>query len=431
LLERAHPGSADLLVSAIELAPMDSDAPGRELVERVHKDAEGLARTLSPDPVLKRSGPRWRFLAGAVLAGSCATILTANPVLAGIFFERALGRELPWPQRTHLVLEIPAVGQRLQVESDGERILVRAARGSDVPILVRAIGETPSEVILHFDSGHQKALNSGGTDLFRTLLRSVQQDVSFYVTGGDHGDEGTSVSLTVLQPPVVAGIAWEVTPPAYSGLAQGITFDPDVEVLQGSTVRVTIQPDPADATGSARLLPEDLVRPLVAGVFPRRESGQPSAEEGQLAGLSFEIQAQLSLRVSFDLLDGSGLPNPDPGLHALSVIEDRRPEVFLLAPSRAEVDVVAGGAVPLHVRLEDDFAIADVRWDLRSATDPDQTLSEGSLTPRPVPRDLSSLGSASRDRQVARTRLEVNELSPDDTPPAGSRWTLQVVARAS
>jgi hypothetical protein len=141
------------------------------------------------------------------------------------------------------------------------------------------------------------------------------------------------------------------------------------------------------------------------------------------------MKAQLSLRVSFDLLDGSGLPNPDPGLHALSVIEDRRPEVFLLAPSRAEVDVVAGGAVPLHVRLEDDFAIADVRWDLRSATDPDQTLSEGSLTPRPVPRDLSSLGSASRDRQVARTRLEVNELSPDDTPPAGSRWTLQVVAR--
>ena len=429
LLERAHPGSADLLVSAIELAPMDSDAPGRELVERVHKDAEELARTLSPDPVLKRSGPRWRFLSGAVLAGSCATILTANPVLAGIFFERALGRELPWPQRTHLVLEIPAVGQRLQVEIDGERILVRAARGSDVPILVRAIGETPSEVILHFDSGHQKALNSGGTDLFRTLLRSVQQDVSFYVTGGDHGDEGTSVSLTVLQPPVVAGIAWEVTPPAYSGLAQGMTFDPDVEVLQGSTVRVTIQPDPADATGSARLLPEDLVLPLVAGVFQRRESGQPSAEEGQLAGLSFEIKAQLSLRVSFDLLDGSGLPNPDPGLHALSVIEDRRPEVFLLAPSRAEVDVVAGGAVPLHVRLEDDFAIADVRWDLRSATDPDQTLSEGTLTPRPVPRDLSSLGSASRDRQVARTRLEVNELSPDDTPPAGSRWTLQVVAR--
>jgi len=429
LLERAHPGSDDLLVSAVELDPIDSDAPGRELVDRVHKDAEGLARTLSPDPVLKRSGPRWRFLSGAVLAGSCAAILAANPVLAGIFFERALGRELPWPQRTHLVLEIPAVGQRLQVQSEGERMLVRAARGSDVPILVRAIGETPSEVILHFDSGHQKALGSGGTDLFRTLLRSVQQDVNFYVTGGDHADEGTSVSLTVLQPPVVAGIAWEVTPPAYSGLTKGVTFEPDVEVLQGSTVRVTVQPDPADATGSARLLPEDLVRPLVAGVFPQRVPRQPSTEEGQVTGLSFEIQAQLSLRVSFDLLDSSGLPNPDPGLHALTVVEDRRPEVFLLAPSRAEVDVVAGGAVPLHVRLEDDFAIADVRWDLRHAADPDQTLSEGTLTPRPVPKDLSSLGSASRDRQVARTRLEVNELSPEDTPAAGSRWTLQVVAR--
>ncbi len=431
LLERAHPGSDDLLVSAIELAPMESDAPGRELVDRVHKDAEGLARSLSPDPVLERSGPRWRFFTGIALAGSCTAILAANPVLAGIFFERALGGDLPWPQRTHLVLEIPAVGQRLQVESEGERVLVRAARGSDVPILVRAIGETPDEVILHFDSGHQKALGSGGTDLFRTLLRSVQQDVSFYVTGGDHTDEGTSVRLSVLQPPVVAGIAWEVTPPAYSGLAKGTVFDPDVEVLQGSTVRVTIQPDPADATGSVRLLPEDRVLPLIAGVFPQRAQGpeQPPSEEGQPAGLSFELLAQLSLRVSFDLLDGSGLPNPDPGLHALTVVEDRRPEVFLLAPSHAEVDVVAGGAVPLHVRLEDDFAIADVRWDLRNAVDPDEALSEGILTSRPVPRDLSSLGSASRDRQVARTRLEVNELCPEDVAAAGSRWTLQVVAR--
>jgi hypothetical protein len=427
LLERAHPGSDDLLVSAIELDPMDSDAPGRELVARVHRDAEGLASSLSPDPVLDRSGPRWRFVSGIVLGGACAAVLAANPVLAGIFFERALGREVSWPQKTHLVLEIPAVGQRLQVESEGAHLLVRAARGSDVPILVRAIGEAPGEVILHFDSGHQKALGSGGTDLYRTLLRSVQQDVSFHVTGGDHTDEGTRVSLTVLQPPVVAGIAWEVTPPAYSGLAKGIVFDPDVEVLQGSTVRVTIQPDPADATGSARLLPEDRVHPLVAGIFP--QPGEPSTEEGQLAGLSFELLARLSLRVSFDLLDGSGLPNPDPGLHAMTVIEDRRPEVFLLAPSRAEVDVVAGGAVPLHVRLEDDFAIADVRWDLVDAVDPDRTLSEGALDPHPVPKDLSSLGSASRDRQVARTRLEVNELSPEDVPAAGSRWTLQVVAR--
>lgn len=431
LLERAHPGSADLLVSAIELAPMEDDAPGRDLVDRVQKDAEGMARSLTPEPVLERSGPRWRFLTGVVLSAACAATLAANPVLAGIFFERALGREVPWPQKTHLILEIPAVGQRLQVENEGKRILVRAARGSDVPVLVHARGEIPGEVLLHFDSGHQKALGSGGTNLFRTLLRSVQQDVSFYVTGGDHTDDGTSVSLTVLQPPVVAGIAWEVTPPAYSGLPHGLVFDPDVEVLQGSRVRVTIQPDPADATGSARLLPEDRVLPLVAGTFPQRagDPGEPTPGQPGAVGLSVELQAQFSLRVSFDLVDGSGLPNPDPGLHALTVIEDRRPEIFLLAPRRAEVDVVAGGAVPLHVRIEDDFAIAEVRWDLRDAAAPDRTLSEGDLTSRPVPGDLPSLGSTSRDRRVARILLEVNELGAEQVPATGSRWILQVVAR--
>ncbi len=427
LLERAHPGSADLLVSAVELAPVEASAPGRDLIDRVQEDAEGLAKTLSPDPVLDRSGPRWRFLSGVVLTAACAATLMANPAMAGIFFERALGREVPWPQRTHLVVEIPSVGQRLQVETDGSHVRVRAARGSDVPVLVRALGERPGEVLMHFESGHQKALGSGGTTLFRTLLRSVQQDMEFYVTGGDHTDESTRVTLTVLQSPEVAGISWMVTPPAYSGLPEAVTFNPDVEVLQGSSVRVVVLPDPPDATGSARLLPEDLVVPLESWTFPQA-SAAPEPAGRPAPGLSFEFEAQLSMRVSFDLLDDSGLPNPNPGLHALTVIEDRRPEILLLAPQRAELDVVAGGAVPLRVRVEDDFAVASLGWDLRDAAEPDRTLRDEDLTPQPIARDLSSLGSANRDRQIAGALLEVNDLSAGEVPAAGTRWILQVVA---
>lgn len=420
LLERAHPGTADLLVSAIQLGPRAAASPARALIARVVADAERTAAHLGVAAVLDRRGPRRRLATGGALGTLTALVLLATPVLSGIFLRRMLGADVSWPQRTHLRLEIPPVGD-LRVETGPLKIVVRAARGSDVPILVHVEGVVPREVFLHFDH-YESALTSGGTSPFRTLLRSVQEDLRFHVTGGDDRDGLPEVVLHVLQPPDVAAVAWEIEPPAYSGLASSLVHDPDIEVLQGSRVRVHMLPDPPGATGFARLLPEDRELPLERRPFP-----SPGADEEQ-DGLSFELVADFSLRVSFHLEDDTGLPNPDPGLFGITVVLDRRPEILMLAPGRAARDVVLGGAVPLRVRVEDDYGVASLEWDVRSVQNPDDALVRGTLTGHRISTPEALFGGGAREVLVAGVRLEVDELGGDQPPTDGQQLTLQVFA---
>ena len=420
LLERAHGDSRDLLVSAVQLAPKADQAP--KLIERVVQEAEDLSTRLDPGRVVDPRGTRRRI--GLAAATSVVTVaaLAAQPALAGIFLQRMFGADVRWPQRTHLAVEIPAVGDRIQVEETDSEITVRAARGSDVPVLVRADGIVPREVMLHFDSGYKTPLTSGGTPVFRTLLRSVQEDLSFHVTGGDDEDGEPKVRVQVLQPPDVAGIAWAIEPPAYSGIEPSLVHAPDIEVLEGSRVRIFMRPDPVEATGVARLLPEDREVELERSPFPMEDGSEVGG------GLSFEFAADLSLRISFELVDETGLPNPDPGLFGVTTIEDRRPEVLLLAPARADLDVVAGGAVPVRARIEDDFGLASLAWDVRSAQNPDEPLLGDDLTFTRVETPEAFYGVNAPNTWVAGTRLEVSDLGGEDVASVGTQVTLQVFA---
>ncbi|MCP3918686.1 MAG: hypothetical protein GY711_24330 [bacterium] len=433
MLERKHPETSDLLVSAVQLAPQveaQTAVPGRELIERVIQDAEAQVRGLDVGRVIDANGPRRRMAAGVFLSIATTVVFAVNPTLSGIFFQRMFGANVPWPQRTLLSVEIPVLSDRAQlIESQGE-ILVRAARGSDIPVLVRAEGVIPSEVILHFASGHKTPLPSGGTPLFRTLLRSVQEDIEFYVTGGDDERGEPLVRVQVLQPPDVSALAFRVEPPAYSGRPTRLEHDTDVEVLQGTRVTVFMLPDPVDADGVAHVLPEDREFALTRVPFPARE-GEEARPDGAPAGegLSFELVADASLRFRYALSDDTGLPNPDPGLYAIQVIDDKRPEIVLLAPGRAEIDVVAGGAVPLRVRFEDDFGIEATNWDVRPSQDPDQLLASGELATRPIePGPEDSFRSSARVLAVGRARLEVDTLGGEMPLLEGQQVVLQVVA---
>ena len=434
LVGRGHPETTDLLVSAVQLGPRAARSANRELIERVVADAEARVGGIDVSRVVDARRPRLRIGAGAAASTVTALVLLLNPTLSTIFFQRMLGADVAWPQRTHLRVEIPELSDRIQVSESAELILVRAARGTDIPVLIHVEGLVPREVIMHFESGNETPLPSGGTSLLRKTLPSVQENIEFYVTGGDDRSGLPVVHIDVLQAPDIAGLAFQVDPPAYTGRARRVVFGTDVEVLQGSRVKVNMLPDPIEANGTVRILPANLEMALTREPFPSAEG--PGAEEGSAAeatdappGLSFELVAENSLRFQFELTDETGLSNPDPGLFGVQVIEDRRPEVVLLAPGRAEVNVVAGGAVPLRVRIEDDFGLAGVRWDVRSYTDPDRLLTEGTLASREAePEGESAYLAGARAVAVATTRLEVDELGGETLLLEGQQVILQVVA---
>jgi hypothetical protein len=428
LVERAHPELKQVLVSAVELSNGDNIQDSeidRELVDRVISEAEQLAPSLALRETSDPRRARTSFLLGTL--GVLSAILTFG--LQGdstrIFFERIAGAGPSWPQRTYLVLEIPLAGE---LNSTRDELQLSVARGSDLPVVVRTEGRVPDEVTIHFDGGHEVLLGSAGRGVFRTLLRSVQEDISFHVTGGDDRDGTPNASIQVLQPPDVSTIVVQIVPPTYSGLPERLESDRDVSVLANSVVTVFMRPDPLEATGIARLLPRDEVHSLERRPFPRLGAEEEQAPE-QVDGLSFELIAQESLRYRFELVDETGLSNPDPGLFGIEVQADRAPQIELLSPTRGEIESVVGGALPLKALASDDFALSRLTWrSVATSSDTEPHLEFELQETEPInPEELSGR-QGDRDLIFASRRIDVDELFGTQPPTEGEVFQIDVSA---
>ena len=455
LFERTHPDLRELLISAVQFqrAPRSGASASDPalagaavadpaMVAAVIAAAESRAAARVPRAVVDPEAPRARLLLG--LGGSlCLAVLAwLNPLLARTFFERLLGGSASWPQRTHLVLEVPGVEQDSVVERSRERLRLRLERGADLAILVTAEGLAPDEVTLHFEGGRDLVVGRTGSATYRTLLQSLQEDIAFHVTGGDDEGGQPRVEVEVLEPPDVEGLALRVEPPAYSGLPVAHYFNQDIEVLKGSVVSVHVLPTPRDAVGYVRFLPDDTTQDLVRAPFPSNappheplpNDGAVAAEPGE-AGLTFTCTAEKTLGFRIELTDANGLSNPEPALYRIRVLEDRAPELAVLSPARSEFETVRGGAIPLRVRAEDDFALDALGWRVRisdGAQDEGPPLRTAELTPvRPPPEELGKKpAKGTRDVALGSTRLELDSLGTSEAPVAvDSRFELEFFAR--
>ncbi len=418
LVERAHPSLSSVLVSAVQLERRPEGSPA--LVAATVARAEAAVRDLELDRVFDPARAKARLAWSAVALAGVALVGWLDAQGARIFLARIAGAEVSWPRRTELVLEVRA-GAPLDPADPSTR---RVARGSDVPVVVVARGETPEEVVLHDSLGRRQVLAATARGNFGALVRGVSQDVELWATGGDDQDEGPKVRLVVLVPPDVAGVAVAIEPPAYANLAPSVHFDGAAKALQGSRVRVHVLPTPPEARGVARFEPDGRALELAPAAFPTREAGAP----GQ-AGLAFEFEAEATTRFRFELTDANGLSNPDPGLHGVDVIEDKAPRIELSAPARSDLDTTAQGLVALRARIEDDFGVAQVELSCEplegeallvplEATPLDPALLASERPASEMPRDL---------RAVAR-KLEAVALFAPGACAAGAACDLVLAA---
>lgn len=423
LFERARPGSDDLFVSAVQLQQQSRPDGAPALVDDVFARAESVSASLEIAGVLDERPARWRAALGSSCVLCLAALALSFPALARTFLQRMFDPSVRWPQRTHLTLNIPLPAEKAAVEVRDGVTFVRVARGSDVPVLVRAQGSPPDVVQLQVSSSDPLALSASSDGTYRTVLRALQQNVELKATGGDDDGQLARASIEVLSPPDLAGLAMQIEPPAYTNREPRVEFDRDVEVLAGSKLTIVIRTEPADARAHARILPADTVQELTAMPFPSRD-----AKAAPLAGRGFELLARESLRLRFQLEDKNGLTNPDPGLFAVRVVADEKPQVSIYAPSRIEFETLVGGWIPLRARASDDFGIAAMAWSSRSGNDAELPVARQFewhvLTPEEregdETRSVVAIGGA---------RLEVAALG-DATKPVvdGAQFTLDVQA---
>ncbi len=455
LAQRADPDADELLVSAVGFqaepgeahprsgvpgarrsdadassptAPSPTAPPLRAaLVERVLARADARAARIDRRPLFDRSGPLQRLAAGALSAIALAAAFSAAPAHGIVFLERLLGRDTPWPNATQLAIEIPLPEGAARVRPLGEHGLeVEVARGTDVPILVRARGKAPREVQLDFGSGRRVTVARvgggearGGT--YRTVLRGVQEDTQFAARGGDDQSGRAQVRLFVLQPPEVVGLALGIEPPAHTGRPAEVVFDRGARVVAGSMLSVVLRTDPVDVTGRARLLPEDVLIDLVPRPYPGADA---------LEGLGFEFEATQSVRLRFELTDSRGLANPDPGLFAIDVVPDRPPELEQIAPTRTEVETSARGAVALRVLAKDDFGLARFGWRARIAGV--EAWTHGDDFAAPAPQTVADAVAVPQRERAGSVRLDVGALLAAGAAPtrevAGAQIELEAFA---
>ncbi|HUR29199.1 MAG TPA: hypothetical protein VM509_13510, partial [Planctomycetota bacterium] len=432
LYERARPGSDDLFVSAVQLQEQQAPDGAPVLVEEVFARAEREASAASIVGVLDERPARRRAALGASSVLTLAVLALLFPDLARTFARRMIDPSVRWPQRTLLSLKIPLSAEKAAVEVRDGIAHVRVARGSDVPVLVRAEGSAPDLVQLDVSGSEPLALSASSDGTYRTVLRALQQGVELRASGGDDDGEFARAVIEVLSPPDLAGLSLQIEPPAYSQRAPSVEFDRDVEVLAGSKLTVVILTEPANALAQARLLPADRIQELAPLPFPARPAA-PGASAAEAAaapvlGRGFQFEARESLRLRFELEDANGLKNPDPGLFAVRVLADEKPQVSIYAPAKVELDTLLGGWIPLRARASDDFGVAEMGWRSRSASD------EGPPPSRPL--EWRALAAEEREAGETRahvalggTRIEVAALG-DGTRPVveGSQYTLDVQA---
>lgn len=433
ILERERPQTRDLFVSAVQLQQTPPHEATPTLVDDVLANAEAAARDADIEGVLDPRAPRRLAFAGVGVAVLAVVAAMARPELASTFAARMFDPSVRWPQRTHLSIQVPLGPDKASVSERDGRLWVRVARGTDLPVQVKVDGAAPEEVELTIAGADSLILVRGSDGSYRTVLRALQQDLDLRARGGDDDGARAQAHVEVLLPPDLAGLAFVVTPPAYTGAPTRTEFDRDVDVLAGSRVAVVVRTDPADAKARARLLPADTAMELTAMPFPRRAvdaaaSEPPPKAAEPLDGRGFEFVAQESLRLRFELEDANGLTNPDPGLFAVRVVADERPTLTLLAPSRVEVDTLADGWIPLRARAVDDFGISGMGYTVKLGGD------DGPATQQ----DLAWRVLEAREREadetkpviaVASGRLQVAQLAIAGTPlTEGQQFTLEVFA---
>ncbi len=421
----------DLFVSAVQLdGSVPADSPAAELVRDVAARAEALAASVDLRRVTDGRGPRRRMATALVALAAATAGLSAEPAMARIFAARMLGANVAWPRATTLEVSVPDDAPGLEVRRpDQETILVRAARGSDVPLIVTALGDKPEFVTVTFESGTSIEVGPSGPGQYRTLLPSLQESTSLTVVGGDDDRGVPKIVVEVLQPPDIAGLAFVIEPPAYAGLPIRTESETKVSVLAGSRVTVHVKTDPADATGIARTFPDDQVRELESVPFPRLG---PAPTEGEAPapspGLSFSDVMVQSLRFRVELTDAAGLGNPDPALFGIEVVPDRRPELLVLAPGRSETEVVEGGVVPLRVLVRDDFGVGGVRLEGRDAAT-DEVLDSRPLEVTMVADPTTASEGRTRVAALASNPMEVKALFPSAESLVGSVTALFIEAK--
>jgi hypothetical protein len=330
--ENAYPGSANILISAIQLRrDMDrEDYPySKNMSEAVIRHADHFAESLDPErlattPIVLRHLST--ALALVVVLGALASIFPSH---AGLWVSRFFLSSAEWPRATTLVVKYPAT----------------VVRGDDALIQILGQGVVPSRVRLSYElkSGARGSVkidpHADKPNQFSYSFKPVLEPLKFRLSGGDH--ETGDFEIQVRIPPRLHEVQISYRWPAYTRLAPGPrTPGGHVDALQGTVV---------EFFGTSN-------EPLTEAAL-EFEGGDRVALQVQDRQMNGRFTVKERTRYSVHMLSRNGLANAEKHTFSVEPRMDRPPTVDLKKPGR-DMKVLFDSTIPLSASAEDDYGLA-------------------------------------------------------------------------
>ena len=340
LIERRHPHLSSHLVSAVRFSAGEvgsAEVNSRAMMASVVRSAGEQARSLDFDAVVdpRRRRRSLTVLTLVLLVALSVTFLA--PDSTALWFARnVLLREVPWPRRTELIVNI-----------EGEELL--AARGDDVLIEGVARGVQPREVDVlavtpagRFARETMVTVGSPDAYRYRHTFRDLREDFAFHLEGGDDRTDPIHVRLT--DRPRVTRTELRVTPPGYTGLSAVTLGDGErsASMLVGSEVTIAAETN----------------KPIVSAVL--MSGDEPIVQASRDDGL--HIASVMPVRTTtyhYELLDEDGFQNRQPVRIAVRIVKDEPPHVRMRVGGAGDM-ITPDAVLPVEVECADAYGLATV-----------------------------------------------------------------------
>src|SRR5579864_5453043 len=255
----------------------------------------------------------------------------------------------------------PTNTQLLNIKPGNEPALAKVVAGTHVPFSVDVSGTRPKRVLLHYstDGGlfyatAEFAPGRTTTTPWQTTLRNVQQNVDYYLTGGDA--ESIKYHLEVLPAPMVTSVRLDYDFPAYTGIPRRSNIEGgNVEALEGTRITVHAQTNQPAQTGKLDFGKENTVSMDVTAGDPQQLTGR------------FKVSETGSYTIKFTTTGGQA--NPDPVVYDIHALKDEEPKARFVRPSEPSIKAHSNEKVTLVMEASDDFAVKDVTLHVHQGTE--------------------------------------------------------------
>jgi hypothetical protein len=301
---------------------------------------------------------KW-LLGFLLLAAAWALLVVAFPRVVTIGIERIFLPLADIPPAGDWEIEVKPAGHVMLMEGDKLDISVHLKSElafhpkPPTPILVWQEGTDAVDSSINAGE-HASMLPTGHPDEFTFGFSAVSQPFSFRVLADDSHSASVQVGVSPL--PQIKGSAFQITPPAYTGLKTYSQPGPPstLEVPAGSAVKATLE------------LSTDVTKVWWAG---GNKTDEPI--EMTRAGGGWETTRAVNESGSYEIR--AALPGKDePRVLVqgqITAVPDRPPEVDFVTQDRNRA-VNPGGTLPVTIRATDDYGVASISLRLASGDDP-------------------------------------------------------------